>query len=930
MTRALTSPELIKLRGDQQWNRYYLAIQPRTVVFAARINQTFSSNDKVKAIKYDTATGDYTAVKPDMTVYIGSTPGAYDIGICRVRKAATSNKLFIGLISDIKLADNLHITVLNHYGWHPKHPTMRTDGSALMDCDVVYSAQHSATVPTVNLGAPTVAWLTGSSITVSFNASGSWNLSGGTLAFAWSFPGAVSSTGAATATPTATYNAAGTYQAACAITVAGVSKTRYTDVYVFSKTSMPVTQFEITALNGQFSDKGWGCDLTFYAEAGLSSLPDQAEIVIFSRDFYQGVEGSIGPISGRENIVFRGWVDDESLVSDPKSGKVSISAYGPQHWLDKIDAIPFDLKYGTNDWTHFSNLTVDAAIWQVLTWRSTTNNLIDIYPTGDTRAAPHLEGSEGTVWAQLKSILDRIMAEPICDHFGNLYNQIDSQYLADADRTSIPEVITLEKTDWRDGLDIQRLPTSESSQVILTGLVTSGASTKTIYSLAAGHIYKNFGAPFSKDGLLASSQSQQNALAGLILGHENRAYEFTIPGAAINRMIDIAPRQYILLNIAAGDTPRGVAYAGRAIVRSVSWDVVNGTLLPTYDAEMETFAEIGINGDIPILDDPDNPDDPNNSINVPMPSYPPIHNIETPEPPEPEPGLPDPANCNDTGPATTVNMAWDKAFLRGDGDRIAHTWNPCTIRSSTADNPTTMQFTINNRGQAYNHLHCYGIDGSYARLVSGIVTVSESSGDTYTMNVAFSPSTATTVAGFELELDEGLDATPAPLYCEIEGTDYRLDGPFEGGQTANVTLFRPIYDPTHGHIQFAFTGTGANNNGILNYNFQLSAHLSTEDGYEEFGDLYAYVIWSGISSAGPIAIESAGLGRKYTSYVGHYKVSEGFLAPIVSYYIISGDYFSPGNFTVGGFIDLYYSATIPQRSAALGPTNLNNVCPAGA
>ena len=86
MAREITAPELALLRGDGHWSKLYLAIYKPNTVYTARLNGVPSSNDRAYEITYDGGSGTLSDVKVGMTLYVGSVAGAYDLGMCRIRK----------------------------------------------------------------------------------------------------------------------------------------------------------------------------------------------------------------------------------------------------------------------------------------------------------------------------------------------------------------------------------------------------------------------------------------------------------------------------------------------------------------------------------------------------------------------------------------------------------------------------------------------------------------------------------------------------------------------------------------------------------------------------------------------------------------------------------------------------------------------------
>ncbi len=604
MARVMTSDELTAVRSDNQFSKLYAAILNPAVVFSCQINQVFTTTDQIVQFEYDNVTfGAFGDVVIGMTAYIGSTAGAYDLGMVRIRLAADSNTLFIGETSEIPFADNIFVTVVNEFGLWAKHPRVLSDGTVYMDWDVTYSNQHTNMKPVPVFGNHAVLWLTGADVDFTPDASDSWCLTAGAKTYLWTAPGASATSGLATATPTITYDTAGTYLVTCQVTVGGVSAIGYRYVFVYDADNMPF-EVNLGSCSGEYDRGGWEFEIDILgAEADISLIRDRALVIIFARDFYDSEEISIGPIPGRENIIATGWIDGETIDWNPIEGSVNFAAKGPNHWLSQITAFPLGVEntVGTaDDWTNFNELTIDKAVFDWITWRSTIAAVTDVYRTGDSRQASALEAPIGSLWGQMIAIADPILAFPVCDRYARLFVEINSQFVPVASRTG-PVIMELTLDDWGDRVDIDRIVVPKTSRIDLSGInFTSGSQPSTFFSLAEGHPFKRFGAPLLIDRLLLTDQAQSNELAGLILGNHNHEFEFNVPVAENNRFVDICPAQYVEVDIAADETARGIAYAGNLVIREVEFnqDMETRKISVQWNGENETFEVLNVNGDI--------------------------------------------------------------------------------------------------------------------------------------------------------------------------------------------------------------------------------------------------------------------------------------------------------------------------------------------
>ena len=167
MARAATSPELTLLRAPGHASRLYAAILQPATIYQARVNQTFTTTDGVLEITYDGGSGTLADVLPDMALLVGTSAGARDIGITRVR-SIDATKIYIGETSDIPWTDNLYLTVINDFGLWAKHVRISA-GIPFMDGGIEYSDQHSRFDPTPIMGPHRVLKLEGVTVETAFD-----------------------------------------------------------------------------------------------------------------------------------------------------------------------------------------------------------------------------------------------------------------------------------------------------------------------------------------------------------------------------------------------------------------------------------------------------------------------------------------------------------------------------------------------------------------------------------------------------------------------------------------------------------------------------------------------------------------------------------------------------------------------------------------
>ena len=614
---AVSSPNLARLRTDNQASKLGLAILHRAAIWSGTVATAPSSTDKVEqVVANETPTG---GVLANYLLLVGTTVGGYEKGMVRIRKAPSTPTIDIGWTSEIDWEVGDKLTVVDEVPLFVRHIKVVGD-IPYCDVDVAYSNQHAVTDPVPVITGPMALWL-GPAGTASglWDASQSWNVSGGSPTYSWAVTGGASITGPTSATPTITFPTAGvSYRISCAVTVAGKTTVAHRYCFVFSEAAMPIEQFTLEGVSGDYRSGGYGFKVTLFdSSADLSVVRNMAMVVLFSKDWYGEEEVSIGPISGMENVLTWGWIDGETIDWSPDLSTVSFSVKGPKDWLDKMTAFPIglidtaselaDFAGGAPDsWLEFQGLTVNKFAWHLLHWRSTFTVACNLYPNTDTRLATVLESpGSSSLWAQLVNIATiRILAQPCCDRYGQLYIETEPNLTPESDRSSFVNVMALTTEDWAERMVIDRTIVSQAALVDASGVAWDGASEPLpFFSLANGHIFKHYGRVEPKDHLLATDQIQMNTLAGLIAGQINNEIP-TLPVKlpANNRFFDIAPRQFFTLTVPATDNPRGYSFTTRKFwprTLSYNYDAQNGFMVAEMTAEAETFAEIAVTGDAP-------------------------------------------------------------------------------------------------------------------------------------------------------------------------------------------------------------------------------------------------------------------------------------------------------------------------------------------
>lgn len=633
MARAVTAGELTTLRKSGHFSELYAAILTPASVYTARLAAVPSSTDMVAVITFTSGVGTLADVLPDMTLYVGTTAGAFDLGMVRIRKTPIAGTFYISEQSKVNWQADAYLTVVRDFDLWVKH--IHIDGvTPKMDYDVAYSDQHSNFNPVPVLGPNRFAKLVGGTVDVQLGSEtgfSSWVFGSTISSYAWTIPDASAIDNAAIEKPIATFNTTGWHVCYCVVTAAnGKTKRGVRWVYTWDDNNKPATVFNLRDWQEDIQDGGISFTLEMAAEAGLSTVRERALVGLFSVDHYGAYNDhqqvSVGAITGAENVRGIGRIAEESIQYDFEKGTVTFRVDGYQNWFKRIGAFPIGLEIETapDAWTDMPALTVDRALWHLLEWRSTATTIMDIDLTDDVRLATELVSPAGNLWSQMGELsFNTILANSSVDMYGRYFAQIDPQITPTEDRaTKIVNVMTLTKADVVSGINLRRGIVPETAMMNLSGInVDSDGRVSSFFSLAPGHIGYEYGTIEVVDRLLLTDQAQANTLAAMILAWRRNLYpEMTIVLAGNNNMISCIPNQFVVWQIDAADTPRGITVNQNFIPRSrsMNFDPETGYLSYELNVESEVFPVLSANGDIP------NSGDSNPSNPPPPASFPPL------------------------------------------------------------------------------------------------------------------------------------------------------------------------------------------------------------------------------------------------------------------------------------------------------------------
>jgi len=548
------------IRSAGNWSEAYVLVDEPPAVFEALATGTIIQEDW--SVSYDNGSGSLAGCLPDMTLLIGSSAGAGDKGAARLRKAPDDlggglGVFYLGADPALAIEFGDYLTVIDDFEPFAKHPV-----DTLMDVDVTYSDQFTDFDP--------VPWFNGRCAVIAaggtalFDASRCW-VPGSTISgLSWTFTGADSYTGETTATPTATYDTSGRYRVKLTVTAAnGKSFSGYGYVFVLGEN-----------LAGESNHLADEVEVDYMAGGSATvelldrpAIRDGARAIIYTRDWYNAVEQSFGPVAGRENILLEGRIIGETIKRNPMQDTVEFEIGGPVAILERLATLPAGLVDRTlptdegqedlPDWSVMDDMTVTKGLHYLAHLRSTITRCMDIDVEDWDWPIHKLTSDAETLFSQLTAYAERAALSVRADRSGRIFVERDTQLYPISYRTAnIPVAMTLVDGDWLDELTIVRRQRGEVGMATAEGTIFSGGKLTQVGGRAPGDQPAHWGVQEGLSELSVSGAVDVTMLAGLMAGAKNAEIErITARLAYNNRLMDTAPRMFVNVTV-DGETLR--------------------------------------------------------------------------------------------------------------------------------------------------------------------------------------------------------------------------------------------------------------------------------------------------------------------------------------------------------------------------------------
>lgn len=506
----------------------HLYLHSPTPLFKARVNMA-SVTYPITSLIFDEVTlGAYTAIEPDMTLTLGSTEGADDLGRVRAQNFASSTAIPLGRVSQgtedgtLNVSDNMYITVWDDFRVWSKLPFQDPNGVDYKDADIAVLTYMSQIPPVANCGPGFAGYITSGVITVSFDASPSYAMADGATitAYLWNVEdGTITVGSTATAQITVTFPAGFRWVGLTVTDSNGKVHTSRCPVLAVDP-AVDVTIKNFAVKSHRLTQQGATIEFDIFQDAPRSVYPDGTLVM-----FWTGAPNSPSDRSHMKHIGWEQASDGTLRAMKPgltrETSLISVDVAGR---LDSLPGFPQALERSASvAWYYMPNLDINKCLNYLLGWHSTAMSLADFFlpATGASYPAMRLDSTGATLYDQINSRALSMTPDHIlcCNEQGQLSVLQDWMYVDVGSRPAVGPILT--EDDIGDiSMPYARPPrvhVLRSSAVVASTswVMLGGEETLPLaFSIAPGEAFSQGTSEQVEAEGLTQSQSQLNTVTG--------------------------------------------------------------------------------------------------------------------------------------------------------------------------------------------------------------------------------------------------------------------------------------------------------------------------------------------------------------------------------------------------------------------------------
>lgn len=580
----ISNQELTLQRTQPQEVELKLSIYSPSTVFACKIN-SIDITKNARNVPYNTVSyGAYTDVKAGMTLLVGTSAGAYDVGKVRVR-SVTATQFLVAENSNIQWANGLYLTVIKFFDIVPVYPRLvkntkhPEDQTFYKDYDIAYTDQNSKLGTLICMGPHREAELINGVASLYYTSSGTTQVGGTSLSYSWNFEGATI-TGTSNATPGwVTYTGAGNYLTTLTTTAGnGAVDSSYRYIIINNPGGGPLRDWTISGLQGSRDSGGYTANITIYSPIDFP-LYENSPIILSTEEYYGDIPQNIGGnYPNSERIFFVGYILSNSIKYNYEQSSVEFQIGTVSEVMKASAGFPasIDNKVTPKTWYQIQNLNLLKVVYHYWKWHSTVLLTNDVEFTGADYVFSRFECDKENLFDAIATSAKSIRFSTLtCDRNGKLWVEIDPAATPNA-ITSFPPQFNVTNDDWIGEPSIKENLHPPTAYLELGGVkyLSGGQDASYAYlSCAPGPTPNIRGKYDALNGLSVESQAQLNTLCGDLFAFYNAKYpSISMELAGTRKNLDLAPAQSVSINISPSDTARGVRISGSYYPSSITWD----------------------------------------------------------------------------------------------------------------------------------------------------------------------------------------------------------------------------------------------------------------------------------------------------------------------------------------------------------------------
>lgn len=630
-----TAGELALLRSKDHETTLWLSIYKPQVVMAAQTN-LLTEGSGLPLIGFDNVTeGSYANIVSGMTMLVGTTPGASDIGKVRVKEASPL-VLTPAENNHIYWVNDLYITVIRFWEIQAIYPRIIANPSTgdmiwYKDYDITYTDQNDNLGSFICMGGHFAGFLDNGQCNVYYSASGTYNVGGENLSYHWTFQSGTPGTSNSAEPGYVSYGTTGHYTTTLIVsgTSSGVADRSYRHISIYDRPDFdassprgdlynPILGWQLLSMEGSRDGNGYNARIKVWSST--SDIVDGALVTIFADDYYNGTKQSIGGNNtNRPTIVLNGYILDGSISYNYNDGSVEFNIGSPTEVMKVAEGFSVAVNSSTDPsgqaatdanipsaWVLVKDMNCKKAMYHYLRWHSTVLLTTDFQYVGRDFNIQYFDADRASLFDALSSFVEStLVGEVVCDRYGKIWVEPSMAAYDDA-LTTYETTITLDKNDWMgtpiiDEIQNNVLAYLEMGGITYTGLGTG--SSAALMACAPGDTPAYRGSIERQQGLALTNQNMLNTLVGNVFAYRNARYPFVEFDLAGNyRIFDIAPLEITKVLLVATDTPRGITWNAKEFHPNyISWDYNSRrkTFLPTINFHEVTQGFIGETIEIP-------------------------------------------------------------------------------------------------------------------------------------------------------------------------------------------------------------------------------------------------------------------------------------------------------------------------------------------